>query len=126
MLILITHEELNKFPHDEYTEAIPPLLPELIKEAPYRFNLLSQRMTDYLLCGKVTGDIAMFKASGIVYEEVADIPMGVSQWVLPPQYGEFLTLTQIDTGQRLEKQAMQKTQADVEYISIMSGIDLEV
>ena len=126
MLILITHYELNKFPYDDYTEVVPPLMPELIKEAPYRFNLLSQRMTDYLLCGKVTGDIAQFKASGIVYEEVADIPMGFSQRVLPPQYGEFLTLTQIDTGQRLEKQAMQKTQADVEYISIMSSIDLEV
>ena len=123
MLILITHEELSKFPHGEYTEAVPP---ELVREAPYRFNPLSQRMTDYLLCGKVTGDIAQFKASGIIYEEVSDIPQGFSQRVLPPQYGEFLSLAQIDTGQRLEKQAMQKTQADVEYISIMSGIDLEV
>ena len=125
MLILITHEELPKFPLSEYTEAVPPLMPELITEVPYKFALLSQRMSDYLLCGKVTGDIAQFRASGIVYEEVTEIPMGFSQRVLPPQYGEFLSLAQIDTGQRLEKLTMQKSASDIEYIAIMTGVDLE-
>lgn len=123
MLIIITNEELSKFPQPEYNNSDIEN-PILITEAPYKFNLLAQNMQSYLCCGTVSGDEIQFKTSGIMYEEVADIPSGYEQRVLPPQYGTYLNHQQITTGLMLENKTLQHNQADIDYLAIMTGVDL--
>jgi len=123
MLIIITNEELSKFPQPEYNNSDIEN-PILIAEAPFNFQLLAQNMQNYLCCGTIGGDEVQFKASGIVYEEVIDIPVGFEQRVLPPQYGIYLSQSQITTGLMLENKTLQQNQADIDYLSVMTGVDL--
>lgn len=108
MLIVITNEEISKFPKGVYDETDMEN-PVLISEAPFKFNLLAQNMQDFLCCGTVSGDEVQFKASGIIHEEVIDIPSGYEQRVLPPQYGIYLTQSQITTGLMLENNELVTT-----------------
>lgn len=123
MLITINPNEISKFPSDIY-DSTDKENPILIQEATFKFQLLAQNMQSYLCCGAVSGDEVHFKASGIVYEEVADIPNGYEQRVLPPQYGIYLTQSQITTGLMLENKTLQQNQADIDYLSVMTGVDL--
>lgn len=111
MLILITSEEIQKFP---------------LNGAPYSLQLLAQNMQDYKCCGLVNGDTTQFILSGIIYEEVTDIPSGYEQRALPPQYGIYLNTEQITTGLMLENKVLTKQRADIDFIAIMADIDLGV
>jgi hypothetical protein len=75
----------------------------LIITTPYNqpedFRLLAQNMATYALCGHSD-------AEG--YETVDDIPPGFVQRVLPPHYGEHLTLVQINNGLLLENGELKK------------------
>jgi hypothetical protein len=66
---------------------------------PEDFHLLAQNMRTYAVCGHSD-------AEG--YETVDDIPPGFEQRVLPPQYGRFLTLAQINNGLLLENGALKE------------------
>ena len=124
MLIVISGVELSKFPIDkyDYTDEENPVL---LTEAPFKFQLLAQNMQSYLCCGTISGDEVQFVASGIVYEEVIDIPRGFEQRVLPPQYGVYLNQQQIITGLMLENKELSLTKERgivTEQIANFNGI----
>jgi hypothetical protein len=84
---------------------------------PEDFRLLAQNMKTYALCGHSD-------AEG--YETVDDIPPGFAQRALPPQYGEHLTLAQINNGLLLENGELkslvrQVTDAQLAIVELYEG-----
>lgn len=93
------------------------LIKTTVSNQPSDFNLLAQNMQTYEVCGYTEQE---------GYTAVEDIPSGFEQRVLPPQYGIYLNLQQINTGLMFENLALQKQRSDIDFIAIMVDIDLEV
>ena len=93
------------------------LIKTTVENQPSDFSLLAQNMQTYEICGYT---------EQIGFEVIEDIPSGFEQRVLPPQYGIFLNLQQINTGLMLENQELTKQRSDIDFIAIMTDIDLGV
>jgi hypothetical protein len=88
-----------------------------VENQPEDFRLLAQNMQNYDVCGYTEQE---------GYAEVTDIPSGFEQRVLPPQYGIYLNLQQINTGLLLENRELSKQRSDIDFIAVMTDIDLGV
>ena len=121
MLIIITPEEILKFPTGRYDGEV------LIEKAPFSFNLLAQNMNDYSCCGLIEGDEKAFRQSEIEFEEVTDIPSGYEQRVFKyDRYGKYLNMAEITRYMKIENDSIPKLEQENEMLMMaLAELDMQ-
>ena len=127
MLYIINESETHKFPKDEFNKENNEN-PVLIKRASFTFERLAQDIRNNISCGTVSGDLQMFLDSDIEYQTTNEIPTNFNQICLPQEAGRYLTYEQIKAWRSLAEVNIEllKAKADLDYVSIMTGVDLSV